>query len=205
MNIIEKYDRQFEYAGILINLLIAYQFYAVWSNPSINDAGIVSTLAILMAFEFIMVHSGVFMVVIPRKISLYVLFPLYGLFALAFNTMTESNTILIAYLLIIFNRMRFAFSDVSPGLKNRAILTSVLAAIIYFVLIFVIMFNMNSIPELGLNTSFLEISGYNAAKTSGGVFIDAPHIAICFGLIYYCFLVIIEVLLLYKPQIKKLR
>ncbi|WP_298485137.1 hypothetical protein [uncultured Maribacter sp.] len=202
MQIIEKYDRQFEYLGILINLLIAYQFYKIWSNPTINDASTVSALAALMAFEFIMVHSGVFMAVMPRKISLYVLFPVYGLFALAFNAATENNIILIAYLVVIFNRMRFAFSDVSPALKNRAILTSVLAAIIYFILIFVIMFTMNSIPELGLHEEYLEISGYNAAKTSGGVFIDTPHIAIFFGLIYYCFLVLIEVLLLYKPQNK---
>ncbi|WP_291870559.1 hypothetical protein [Maribacter sp.] len=196
MHIIEKYDRQFEYFGILINLLIAYQFYAIWSNPSIHDAGVVSTLAALMAFEFIMVHSGVFMAIMPKKISLYILFPVYGLFALAFNAMTESNIILISYLLVIFNRMRFAFSDVSPALKKRAMLTSVLAVLAYFFLIFAVVFSMDFIPSLGLNKDFLEISGYNAAKTSGGIFIDTPHIAICFGLIYYCILVLIEVLLL---------
>lgn len=110
----------------------------------------------------------------------------------------QDNTILIAYLLVVFNRMRFAFSDVSPALRKRAILTSILAAISYFILIFVVVFSMNFIPELGLNTDFLELSGYNAAKTSGGIFIDTPHVAICFGLLYYCILVLIEVMLLKK-------
>lgn len=196
MNIIEKYDRQFEYAGILMNLAIAYQFYNVWSQPDLENFETISTLASLMIFEFILVHSGVFMAVMPKKISLYILLPFYGLFALAFNTMTESNIILYIYLMVIFNRMRFAFSDVSPRLKSRAIITSIIAALLYFVLIFAVVVPMEYIPELGLTPTFLENSGYNANKTSGGIFIDTPHIAICFGFCYYCALSIAEALLI---------
>ncbi len=202
MQIIEKYDLHFEYAGILINLLITYQFYRVWSNPPIDEPSQISTLAIVMAFEFIMVHSGVFMAIAPRKISLYILFPVYGIFAFTMNAMLDNNTVLIAYLLVVFNRMRFAFTDVSPTIRKRAIITSVCAAIAYFILIFAVVFSMDNIPQLGLNATYLEASGYNAAKTGSGVFIDTPHIAICFGLIYYCTLVLIEVFLLYNTPFK---
>jgi len=203
MNILEKYDKPFEYGGILIKLFIAYQFFTLWTNPQLSDATKISDLAILMAFEFVMVHSGVFMAVMPRKITLYVLVPIYALFALAFNMSVSNNTILILYLMVVFNRMRYAFSDVSKAVKSRTIFISVLAAIIYFVLIFVMMFNMNSLPEYGLNANFLEASGYNAAKTSSGVFADAPHTAIAFGFIYYSILAIIEALLINKDFSKK--
>jgi len=160
MNILEKYDKPFEYGGILIKLFIAYQFFTLWTNPQLSDATKISDLAILMAFEFVMVHSGVFMAVMPRKITLYVLVPIYALFALAFNMSVSNNTILILYLMVVFNRMRYAFSDVSKAVKSRTIFISVLAAIIYFVLIFVMMFNMNSLPEYGLNANFLECATY---------------------------------------------
>ncbi len=203
MNILEKYDKPFEYGGIVIKLLIAYQFYTLWTAPNLSDATKISDLAILMAFEFIMVHSGVFMAVMPKKITLYVLVPLYALFAFVFNLSVSNNTIILLYLMVVFNRMRFAFSDVSKAIKQRAIFTSVSAAFIYFVLIFVVLFSMDYLPELGLNANFLEVSGYNKAKTSGGVFIDTPHIAIVFGFIYYSILAIVEALLINKGFSKK--
>ncbi len=199
--ILERYDRQFEYAGILMNLVIAYQFYAIWTAPTTNEASKIFTLGTLMAFEFILVHSGVFMAVMPKKISLFVLFPIYGLFALCFNYFITDNTILFVYLAVIFNRMRFAFSDVSKAIKQRAIFTSVFAAAGYFFLIMAVVFLSNHIPELGLTPDFLQLAGYDEVKgDSGGVFIDTPHIAICFGMLYYGMLAIIEALLLRSTE-----
>jgi len=119
MNIIEKYDKPFEYAGIFMSLLIAYQFLMVWLSPDASDSSKISSMAGLMAFEFVMVHSGVFMAVMPKKISLFILIPFYGLFALAFTASIGNTDILIIYLIVVFNRMRFAFSDVSSHIKNR--------------------------------------------------------------------------------------
>lgn len=192
LNIIEKYDSQFKYASILMNVFIAYQFFSLWSNPHWNDADRISTLAALMAFEFIMVHSGVFMSIMPKKISLYLLFPLYGLFALAFNAIAQDHIILIAYLLVVFNRMRFAFSEVPQRLRKQTILKSVLAAFTYFVLIFPFVFGADYVPELGLTTEALFEMNYPKDSTASGVFVDTPHIAIAFGFSYYCILAIIE-------------
>ena len=69
MRIIERYDRQFEYAGVLMDVVIAYQFFSIWHHPTMDDLPQLGTLSLLMIFEFIMVHSGVFMAVMPKKIS----------------------------------------------------------------------------------------------------------------------------------------
>jgi len=191
-NIIEKYNQQFQYAGLLMTVLIAYQFNSIWQNPLVGDAPKISTMATLMAFEFIMVHSGVFMSVMPRKISLYALIPFYGLFALAFNAAAEDHTVLLIYLMVVFNRMRFAFSDVPKVMKERAIFQSVLAAIVYFVLIFPFVFGSVHVPELGMTAATMEAINYPGDTNVSGVFAEMPHVAIAFGFTYYCILAIVE-------------
>jgi hypothetical protein len=192
VNIIEKYNHQFKYAGMLMTILIAFQFYSIWRNPIMGDAPKISTMALLIAFEFIMVHSGVFMSVMPKKLSLYVLIPFYGLFALAFNAVAEDYTVLILYLLVVFNRMRFAFSDVPKILKQRAILQSVLAALAYFVLIFPFVFGSEYVPKWGMTTDAMQSIHYPRDSNAAGVLIEKPHVAIAFGFTYYCILAIIE-------------
>ena len=61
LNILEKYDSAFEYFGVALKLTIAYQFWTLWYNPQIEDAPLIYNLLSLMVFEFIMVHSGIFM------------------------------------------------------------------------------------------------------------------------------------------------
>lgn len=72
INVIEKYDAQFAYLGVLLYLGLAIQAYLLWTNPSLNDLDKIYTMAVLGAIEFFMVHSGVFMAVFSRKISLYI-------------------------------------------------------------------------------------------------------------------------------------
>ena len=153
-------------------------------------------MAGLMAFEFVMVHSGVFMAVMPKKISLYFLIPFYGVFALAFTASMGTTDILIIYLVVVFNRMRFAFSDVSPQIKNRTILLSILAAIAYLFLIFIIIFTNGIFGEQGLTQEFLNATSYFENLNAGGEFLERPHTAISFGFFYYCTLALFEALLL---------
>jgi hypothetical protein len=193
-NIIERYDRPFEYFGVLLKLLIVFQFWTLWSAPQPEDAMRINNFATLMAFEFVMVHSGIFMSVFPKKISLYFFVPLYGLFALAFVAAIEDNTILIIYLFVVFNRMRFAFSDVPKWMRDRAIFTSVIAMIIYFLLIFVSV--GIPFPELGLNQEYLETVQFASLTDTSGIFIDTPHIAMVFGVMYYLGLAIFELYLI---------
>jgi len=187
-DIIEKYNVPFEYAGAFMNLILAYQFYKIWTSPAISDANKIADYAVLMGFEFIMVHSGVFMAVMPKKISLYVLLPVYGLFALAMNTFVSDNSVLIIYGIVVFNRMRFAFSDVSKKIQQKAIFNSVIAVLVYFVLVFVVAFNNEHIPLFGLTKEFLaEINYYENLKT-GGLLLDEPQTAFSLGFLYYTIL-----------------
>jgi len=196
MKIIEKFDRQFEYAGILMNVLIAYQFFILWLHPQVNDVDKIATLAALILFEFVMVHSGVFMAVIPKKLSLLILVPFYGVFALAFNTLVDDNLILIAYLLVILNRMRFAFSDVPKAVRKRTIMKSVFSALIYFLLLFACTGGSSVIPKLGLDNDFIQLSGLGTTNNTNAVFIEMPHAAMAFGVIYYCLIALMEALFL---------
>lgn len=190
-NIIEKYNVPFEYVGAFMNLLLAYQFYMIWTSPAISDANKIADYAVLMGFEFVMVHSGVFMAVMPKKISLYVLLPVYGLFALAMNSFVSDNSVLIIYGIVVFNRMRFAFSDVSKKIQQKAIFNSVLAVLVYFVLVFVVAFNNEHIPLFGLTKEFLaEINYYENLKT-GGLLLDEPQTAFSLGFLYYTILALL--------------
>ena len=191
MNIIEKYENQFAYSGVVMNLLLAAQAYLLWTNPTVNDANKIYTIAVLMGFEFFMIHSGVFMAAFPRKISLYVFFPLYGMFALAINAMTDGNAVLYLYLIVIFQRMRFAFFNANKGLKNKAISFSAWAVIIYMFSIMIVLFNSDNVSVFGLTNDFLVISGYRD-KHSVGVFTDSPNLAMAFAVIYYGLLALTE-------------
>lgn len=196
MNIIEKYDRPFEYAEILMNIFIAYQFYSLWSSPTNGDVGHIYSLVGLISFEVVMVQSGLLFTVLPKRISLFMLVPFYGLFVYFFNKILPNNSILITYSIFILNRIRFAFSDASIAIKKRSAFRSAIALSAYFVLIFAIAFNAEVIPELGLTEAYLNELGYVSMKKAGGLFFDFPHTALCMGFVYYCLLAILESILL---------
>ncbi|MEO7977015.1 hypothetical protein [Flavobacterium sp.] len=160
-------------------------FLMVWMHPEQHPVSMINDLAILMAFEFIMVHSGVFMAVMPKKLSLFVFFPMYGLFAYGFNHSVINTNIFYIYLLTVLNRMRFAFSDVSPEVRAVQIGKSAAKAMLYFFLIFAVCFGNEIIPKLGLTEEFLEKSKYFDTVKASGLFIDKPYVPICMGFIYY--------------------
>ena len=60
MNIIERIDRPCEYVEVAQTALIACQYLYLWLFAGPDDAYKVYSLAILMAFEFVMVHFGTF-------------------------------------------------------------------------------------------------------------------------------------------------
>lgn len=90
MNIIERIDRPCEYVEVAQTALIACQYLYLWLFAGPDDAYKVYSLAILMAFEFVMVHSGLFMAAMPLKASIRLFIPLYGLFAFG-HSMREGD------------------------------------------------------------------------------------------------------------------
>lgn len=154
-NINFQRNSPFSFVEYAFQAYYATVFLMVWMHPNEHDVSMINDLAVLMAFEFIMVHSGVFMAVMPKKISLFVFFPMYGLFALAFHNSVINANILYIYLLAVLNRMRFAFSDVSPEVRAAQIGKSAVKAMFYFFLIFAVCIGNDLIPKFGLTDEFL--------------------------------------------------
>ncbi|NDV65707.1 hypothetical protein [Bacteroides sp. 224] len=175
----------FDLIDIGFCLFLAYQYFRLWFSPTPADISQVYYFATLMAFEFVMAHSGVFMAVMPVKWSLLFFFPFYGLFAWAFTSSVGDLSILWIYLIVVFNRMRFAFFNVDGVEKSRMVMSAVATILIYFFLMLFIAIFSGLIPELGLSKDFLERADYASVKRGSGLFLDEPQVAICFGAIYY--------------------
>jgi len=166
-----------------------------WISPDPENTDRLLTLAVMMGFEFIMVHSGVFMAVMPKKVSLFFLIPAYSLFALAMNSMVPGNSILWLYFGVVLVRMRFAFSNPKGPELQAATTTSLCAVLIYFILLVIFALGAEAIPRLGLTDTFLIESGYRASITTGGLFIDTPHVPMAMGVVYFTLLAFLEVLI----------
>ncbi|WP_409417768.1 hypothetical protein [Flavobacterium sp. PS2] len=160
-------------------------FLMVWLHPEQYNTSLINDLAILIVFEFIMVHSGVFMAVMPKRYSIFVFFPMYGLFAYSFNNSVIDTNIFYIYLLVVLNRMRFAFSNVSDEIRLKEIGKSVFRAILYFVLLFAVVLGNAFVPKLGLTPEFLEKVHYFDKIKSSGLIMEKPYIAMCMGFLYY--------------------
>ncbi|MGI9547602.1 MAG: hypothetical protein ACR2MM_10220 [Flavobacteriaceae bacterium] len=205
MGVIEKYEKPFEYAGVLMNLFLAIQFIMLWYSPGMEQAEKIYTSVWLIMFEFFMVHSSVVLAVLPKKISFIFLFAFYGIFAWLFNRMVPGNLILYIYLILVLNRMRYAFYDVEVTIKKRTIWSSSIAFVTYIVLGLIIGFGNEYVSQFGLTEEYLSTSGYNQMITKGGFFIDRPHLGLCLGAIYYIFLSVETVILTNYWRINKVR
>jgi hypothetical protein len=159
-----------------------------------------------MGFEFIMVHSGVFMSMIGRSWKGWLLFIcFYGVFALIFNTMVNGNQILILYGIVVLNRMlpNILYPDKTDGKKKAAI--SSFYAMVYILLLLLVVFSSSHISKMGLTDDFLETSGYSNLNLAGGLFSDEPHVPMCFGVLYYLALTFVEVILIVRRVKRALR
>ena len=173
MNIIERIDRPCEYVEVAQTALIACQYLYLWLFAGPDDAYKVYSLAILMAFEFVMVHSGLFMAAMPLKASIRLFIPLYGLFAFG-HSMREG-----------LNRMRFAFFNVSKSVKQRVVKQSMIALAVYFVLTVSVVCAESVIPSFSLGAAFSESASYTREVRAGGLFVAKPYVPICLGFLYY--------------------
>lgn len=190
-SILERLEPSFEFIDFIMMTFMSYQYFKLWMMPEMGDADKIFQMAGLMGFEFIMVHSGVFMAVMPRKLSLLFFVPVYGLFAWAFNSIIGGgNIVAYIYMFAVFNRMRFAFFNVDETLRNKQMGRSVYACMTYFFLLMGVSIGSSFLPELGLNDANLTRIGYDEAKTHGGLLLDEPQTAICVGAMYYFFLAI---------------
>ncbi len=203
LSILEKYNIGFEYIEALFLFYFAFRFFIIWLLPSQLDSTLLNELIALIVFEFIMIHSGVFMAIMPKKISLFLFVPFYFLFAFFFNSSIESNAIMWTYLIAVFNRMRFAFFNVDKKLKKNLIQKSVIVAMLYFFLVIIIVPLNKIIPPFALTTEALTKAGFYANTKIQGLFIDKPQLPMCVGFLYFSILAIINLKGIKKSKINR--
>lgn len=174
------------FVSTLFNGYLLYQYLHIWfsTNP---DPIIVETLAVLISFEFIMVHSALFMAVFQKKLSILFFVLAYALFAYEFNKILplQDNKIMIAYFAIVLHRMRFAFYNVSEKQRDKLLGLSGLAAVIYILSIgFCVVFS-NYLHKLTYTTAFLNENNFQ----HNSFVLSQNSILIATGSIYYSLLI----------------
>ena len=118
---------------------------------------------------------------------------MYGLFALAFNAFVNGNQIIILYGAVVLNRMLPGLLNSGKQDKDHGLRLSAAYALIYFGLLFPVIFGSSYIPRLGLTEAFLTSVDYLSINQAGGDFAEAPHVFMCFGVLYYLILMLLEV------------
>lgn len=186
--------------GIVLNFCFIYTFLRVWIHPQIDDAEMIFSLIVLVFFEFILVHSGVFMTAFGKSWKAWLfLIVFYGLFALAFNAIVKDNQILILYSAVVLNRMLPKLLNKEKNDSRKELGASVGYAMIYIVLIIIVALGSDIIPQFGLTPEFLETANYDDIKSRiNGDIIDMPHAIICFGIVYYLALTFIDIVLIIR-------
>ena len=194
----------FSLIDIALTCYMAYLILSLWLYPQASDVELIYNLAALMAFEFIMVHSGVFMSFLGRSWKAWlcaIIF--YGLFALVFNAFVTDNRIIFLYAGVVLNRVLAGIMTRDETERAKRAGFSALYAIIYFFLLFFVAIYSFIIPKFGLTSDFLKSSGYHDTVINGGLFTDTPHTAMCFGVLYYASLSLVALFaIFYRPKEK---
>lgn len=176
-NFLHQHNGKFEHFGLLINILMCFLCLAIWMVPTAFSADTIISTRALLAFEFIILHSAIFMMA-----GKWLMVPLYFLFAYSFNQQAPDNAIMITYLVIVLNRVRFMFmengSDLEGMNAGRAIYQFFFN---YFplILICILLERIGLMPRFGMSEETLK----NMEATDHG---DVSHATMmAFGFFYY--------------------
>ncbi len=182
---------------LLIYGALIWEMWSIWTRPVPADFPRLQTLALIMGFEFLLVHSGLMAAVMPRKVSLFFILPVYGVVAYFLNLGAENNLILFLYAGVLVARLRFLFTPHTPLQKSRAIKISIVSALIYFFAVSVIAIGEASLPAKGLTQDFLQSEGYFETLRVSGIFTEHPHLPLIMGLVYFSLMALLELYLLF--------
>ncbi|MGG4606893.1 hypothetical protein [Providencia sp. Me31A] len=160
---------------------------SVWFFPEYYTVEIIYNLTLILLFEFILVHSGVFMSVFSnwRVLILFALF--YGLFALVINmaVLGDSPLILYLYSATVVNRIIFGLTSRTKQECQENMGYSALMVINFMFCIFSVIILSSLVPYGGLTPEYLRSIDYYSSITSGGEFTEKPHVAFAFGVLYF--------------------
>ncbi|MCX2681253.1 hypothetical protein OOZ15_14975 [Galbibacter sp. EGI 63066] len=201
LDILEKHNSKFEYAGILFNIILAIQYFILWYAPQPDQAEKIWSLGTLIFFEEIINISGMVMLLngIPRKFKLLIGIPLLLGVGYVFNMIMTDNTLLILVIFVIINRLRFIFLETNKVLLKQMHRYTICAFVLCIFLMILVgtAQKFNYIPNLGLTTEYISVSGYDRLiqeahkKGFSGAFIH-PEMLMCLGTLYYGTLIFVE-------------
>jgi len=190
--------RLFDWIGFTTYVVLIFVLIKFWMQPTEDVLSRLNVISLIYPFEFILLHSAVFMSVLPKRISLLVLVPFYGLFAWATSHAAGGHSFLLAYFGIIAMRMRFAFTDVSMQERAINLHLSIVGIVVYFAAAIITAICAQALPEWGLTPEFLTYVGY-VDEPSEAV-IHKPHQVVALTAIYFSLLAIAEIFSIWRRR-----
>lgn len=179
-------------AGCLASAIPCFLLVVVlsraWIDPMSVDGGTWVPLAVgLMALEFILLHSGVFIGTVaskaksaPRRAGVFVLLAgFYAIFAVAFSLVTGTWELLEIFGFLMVGRFVTVIVASGEG-KQQLIARSAAGIAIYIPIVFLTVFV--PFPELGVNA---EVLREVYPDRGGGVWEQHPERAIAGAILYF--------------------
>lgn len=196
------YATQFLYIAFIIT---------VWWFPEKFSVETIYNLTVLFLFEFILVHSGVFMAAFARTKFIYCLIPFYGIFALIINSMImgEENLILWLYAVIVANRIIGGYKAKTKDEFGRNLLYSALLMVNFMFSLFSVLILKFLVPYGGLTPSYLNEIDYLYLIPQHSDYFNFPHVCMAYGALFYgipfiC-IVTIQINAIYKKLALKIK
>ena len=194
-------------ASAIPYIILVWTLIQVWVSPMSVSNGLWVRYGVgLMALEFIILHSGVFMGSMAastesrtkRVLAFFGLFIFYSAFAYGFAEIVDSFEILYVYGFLMLGRFITIVIASGEG-KSEILIRSGFGAVVYMAAVFGTIFI--PIPKLGITHDVLE-SVY--PNRGGGEWEQNPEIAIAAGIIYFSALALFEIYLsLRQPQVSE--
>ena len=188
INFVSKRQNQLLYLELIQYLLFSIIYLVAWVSPSQFSPEFIHSLEIILVFEFVLVHSGLFMSL--GIYSVLIFFPFYFLFAWAFNHILADNTIMYIYLLTIFNRLLMGIEVSKRKNNNPAIRAFYRCFATYFPILIGTIALSKLLPDFGLTVDIQnEIKESMAIKSKGDITLK---MLISCGFFYYLLLIFWE-------------
>ena len=195
----------FSFIGLIFNIILIYKFLSLWISPQVGDVEMIFNLIVLLIFEFFMIHTRLFMSIVGRSLMDWLYGTVFfGAFVLMFNSLVKGNLILIIYAAMIVNRMLPRILNSEKADRKQELNIAMSNFMIYFGLVFIVAICSYFIPLFGLTEDFLEAANYKAEVDWKFELIDMPHLSMCFGILYYLTLTVVEIIPITDKQINNI-
>jgi len=179
------------------DLALAALFLVTWMRPAAVSGDMVARLTVLMALEFVVVHSAGFMGFVVhgdgtrtrRTLWMLLLIGVYSLFAAGFSLAAHGWWPLVSFLVLGLNRTATIWTGHSRGMSVGEWIVRgwVVPTLLY--LGSAIATAAAPIPRLGITDAIVAADRHPGV---GGQWIDEPWRALAFGTCYFAVLGLVE-------------